>query len=1316
MWEEIMHASPTTAALTPTLPASDGARPIAPRALPSASAAGWRSWLPTALLIAALVVAGIAAAWRIVGPFDLAPGGDGPETAHQPGIAGSATPAASADGCPLTSDMLVFVGEAPVGVADLGMTWLVVENGDLTVHCVGVDQPKPLATGVEGVLSVSWPGMVLLTLDDGSAAVLNIATGERLNIGDAAPLAENPAFIPNSPWFLSPANEALTDWRITNLETMTTMVLSDEIGGVLPDPVIPTMVTAPGASTAIFRPAGDVFPANPPPNDADAVIAEAPGSLVVDATLDTRRWIDTWGQMAISADGDTIAYQTQVDLQPKVRVEDARGGDVLADITDIDFNTPSNDLFAFSGDAALTYIGEGGEVRLATWDDGIQTTAIETDGWQPGGILPTGAPGRVLIQHGDPEALAAGDPLRPVSVFDARTGAMTGIDGLLYPYSFYGFDIGWYAVDRILTVEPRGGSATQAVLRVVDVRTGETLLTSDPMPLTVDEVVQRRFQVGADRSGDTLVLTLTDSWTLVFDLADRSISTIPLEGLQRLDVPREDMHWTLMPSSDGQYLYGWGIHLDVATQEPGTQFLAIGRLSVDPDWRLMEDNLRVESGVISLIPGIPAGDSNDEPAVLEAQEFATPAPATAPAASGCDLTYDMPVFVGSTPDAPFLDTYALLDDDGALALVCGETSEVIASGVARVVPTGWPGAIAIETLDGSIELRNITNGARLQVESGDLLDALDSHLGDPYVVAGAPHSPWLVSVANDDGTDWRITDLRTMESMLLSDDFDGDITVPLLPTFQTGFEAFSDRSNGNAVAVVSFQAEERPTEADLAVAAPWPGNAVVLPGSIENRRWIDTWPAFGLSLIPSASVSADGTLLAYFSPTNTDELTIRVETAVDGDLLAEVPVERDGDDFSFSTQLILLATSEPRLVHSDGTSVELISWDPEVERTVIADDALPRAITTLLPTADPDTIVVSGGTQAVTLDLATGEIGASYEYTAHPQTLVQFVDGDSHLVNLIAFQSDSPAGVPATIRVVDPVSGEVLVESEPVDINPTALAGGDNVNSLARDGTLAVVPIDDGRAIVLDADSGETWEIARPVDGVEQWLFLPSEDGRLIYAISRERYATGEDTPFSITAAVPDAEWVEVGASSPTRFIVGTHDLPAAESVEVAAPEARALATPAVGHNGCALTSDVPFFPAGAPDGASGLGTTYAVVEDGDLTIRCPGADNPEPLMTGIADAMALPWPGTVLLELDSGNVLAYNVATGEGIEFGDLASFSASVASPGSPWLLTPVGPDIHLTNLRTMHKTSLAVIAGGKLPDGYAPVVVSSPDTESG
>lgn len=523
--------------------------------------------------------------------------------------------------------------------------------------------------------------------------------------------------------------------------------------------------------------------------------------------------------------------------------------------------------------------------------------------------------------------------------------------------------------------------------------------------------------------------------------------------------------------------------------------------------------------------------------------------------TSCDLTNDIPYFVDAAPDAPFIATYALLDDDGTLTLNCEGASKVVANEVEQAAPFWWPGAIALAMRDGTVQLVNLFNGATVGLESDPLLDDDGRFTDEIDVYVSAQYSPWLISAANPDLTDWRVTDLRSMESFLLSDEVGGPLTESHRPVLLNSPVTGAAGANGNETAVVSFFPDRMTpppyaaTESTPPKAVTPDGNTLVLPGSIDDRRWIATDDAAWLS---GVSGSADGSLLAYPAVSEAEEPMIRVEQTLDGRLVAEVPYDPNAGILSF-----LLAGAEPSLVISDGATLDTVTWEPELEGVPINYD--PRVVTGLYPTTDPNVVLMVEARSVVPIDIATGAAGEPFQYVPSLIQQLQFIDGYSQITNIINVVSDALGDVPSTIQIVDPDSGEVLVQSDPVDVHPIVLTRG-NIVSLVKGGSLAVAPIsEEGRAIVLDAATGDTWEVSIPAEASsdDEWLFTASRDGRLIYAVSFSQYVMGEDRAFYLAEAVPDAEWIEVEAGSPARYIVGTHGLPDTGKDELATLDAQ---------------------------------------------------------------------------------------------------------------------------------------------------------------
>ena len=561
----------------------------------------------------------------------------------------------------------------------------------------------------------------------------------------------------------------------------------------------------------------------------------------------------------------------------------------------------------------------------------------------------------------------------------------------------------------------------------------------------------------------------------------------------------------------------------------------------------------------------------------------------------CDLTSDMPVFVGSVPDAPFLDTYLLLDD-GVLTMNCDQASTTIASGVEQVKPAAWPGAIALVMQDGTGQLVNLSNGATVTLGSGELLDHSGQVTTAPTEFVTAPHSPWLVSIANGNRTDWRITDLRTMESLLLSDEIGGSLPEPRLPLISNGLSSQSDIANGSGVAVIAFmngeyEAADTPDADVHAGSLPTPGAALVLPGTLDARRWIDLSPAEARIPMLSAGVSADTSLLAYVTTADTGDELIRIERTTSGEDVAEMPIDQ-AECPTFSNQVLLFVGNEPKLLYSDGCSIEILSWSPDIERMPLDLDLLSGDVR-VYPTADPDIVLLEQGGGAMTIDVTNGTVIREFQYVPYLGNQLQFSDGHGYVGAMVTVTADGPNDL-AVIQIVNPVTGKVLAASQTIGAHPIQLTQTYGV-SLVRNGTLAILllppdsamevpPLPPAAVIVLDAYTREEWMIKLPP--YDDWLLIASPDGRYLSYVPLRTVLDGEEQSFMMKSTGPGSGWVEVPAGSVPGFVIGTHDLPSSITDEPAVLEAQEItpivaspaatpATPVAISNGCDLTQDL---------------------------------------------------------------------------------------------------------------------------------------------
>lgn len=523
------------------------------------------------------------------------------------------------------------------------------------------------------------------------------------------------------------------------------------------------------------------------------------------------------------------------------------------------------------------------------------------------------------------------------------------------------------------------------------------------------------------------------------------------------------------------------------------------------------------------------GGSDSDPAF--APGIAMSPAATPDGVATCDRGGWVDIFTGTVPDIDAIDTAILLEEDGTLTLECDGRSEVLATGVRDTSTMLWPGVIAMVTEHDGVRLLNITSGTTLDLDGEHLLDedgALD--LVGAFYRSGTIE-PWLITPVDDDHTDWRIIDLRSMESFLLSDELGKPLPRASEPAF--------GQITGTDVAVVIW----RPNDIYLP-ATPFVGGrqfpsdqrALVLPGSLEDRRWIDIaeyreqTAMRGSGFSQTFSVSPDTSLLAYTTVTD-DGPVIRIEETVDGTRVADVPIDTLERDTRF-----MLAGNEPHLITSDGDVLRIYRLEEGDVHTV--SERQGSDTWWLFPTSDPDTVLIShnaGGTSVTPLDVKSGEVQEPYRYV--PPILIQIFGGYEIPQNIVRITSDSAGDRPATIQLVNPSTGDVVLESDPINVHPNQVV---SFNTYLRDGgSLAVVPIGYNRAIVMDADAGVVWEVGAPVDDDRLWRFYPSMDGETIGAIPEPPTGTTEYMDAHITLSKPGAEWVPIEQGSTDSGMVG---------------------------------------------------------------------------------------------------------------------------------------------------------------------------------
>jgi len=550
-------------------------------------------------------------------------------------------------------------------------------------------------------------------------------------------------------------------------------------------------------------------------------------------------------------------------------------------------------------------------------------------------------------------------------------------------------------------------------------------------------------------------------------------------------------------------------------------------------------------------PGVAMQLATPEPTELpaiQAPPVATPAPITA-----CDFSADIPIF----PDgdaSPIDATALLLTTGGELVLSCPEEPEpvVLASGIDQAGPGGWPGVVHTSTGGATAgDLRqsyvNIVTGESVPVGFRE-----DAQTFGPNDLLD---SPWLVAPSAADPAQWEVTDLRTMDSRMLTE-------LMGAPWPDDTNMLISESEPGGTIAIAPFTPYQADLDEDPGGAivqdGVLPGDVLIIDGTLNGARWItlpDDLPYREMMLSPdgahlalrgdvgdwshapetvySVVTTADGNMVGRSEPAGITDHTLGMTWAQAGNALV----------FLQDSSLVSIATD------SDGVPETLFEVDDGLGALRTTYD--PDVVTVLRVQAEEVATETPGLVQprVYSVNTMTGEamefdgvaVRDSYGYAQPPSRFLVLSDG--------YLETTEPVGY----RVIDAVTG--VEYGRLADVTVAELFGraglGRSSFALSDDGDTEIIGFGSSQLYLARwaDDTAEIRQIASPPGMAEAGngtvnLHLSPEGSMLSLTLegdeSRTRWL------LSLNGEADD--WIEVPSTVPGEgpdsifFVPGTDD------------------------------------------------------------------------------------------------------------------------------------------------------------------------------
>ncbi len=576
-------------------------------------------------------------------------------------------------------------------------------------------------------------------------------------------------------------------------------------------------------------------------------------------------------------------------------------------------------------------------------------------------------------------------------------------------------------------------------------------------------------------------------------------------------------------SQDGSTLYAYvgGTSVGLRGESLGPpDALWMTPLSADPDWQLVAEGINIVGKFRLAGPSDPASDYGGKAQTLPAQDFATPV--TTPSATLDPLfpANAIPIFDPGPIDELSPDRQGGVSEAGlTIPLRNGDVVTLPdAVRISHALHTDIDMAI-VEDADG--------NQVSLDLNTGEILAELHPSSDTERLIGTYQFIP-----DNDDMTVWRILDLRTGDEITTEAIFGGPFEFAASPIPVT-----IELAHPSTVLVqfvtggVGGEREPLSTES----------STLLIPGNLDSAAFTDQnhGDADRFLAQPVALPTDEDTALFAYVTDMPDQL-IQVENVVTGESIATF----SADDINAGRELAIAG------FNNDGTL--LVVWTRSTvsllklgdEQNVIPFDAGGGA---------PVQLAFPSETSAMVMMTEQTDTGAAPTGWKH----LDFESGEwTDLPELDGFRWDrgypgspwmilmSGAGPTMSTVIVDRPTGEIAVRLDGADL------GMSTARTPSRDFSVYVITGNTGQpettGYVLDADSGESWQITPPdTDGTDPTgiFYSVSPDGSLLIATSRYAEEADGDGETWVSPVEPDADWTSIGPRSIDSWLYFPDDM-----------------------------------------------------------------------------------------------------------------------------------------------------------------------------